>query len=51
MEFLENGIVYYYDVCDAIVKGVGKKVKAVRAPFSDQPAIISSTPANFEWCN
>lgn len=51
MEFLENGIVYYYDVCDEVVKGVGRKVKAIRAPFSETPAIISSSPANFEWCS
>lgn len=49
MEFLENGIVYYYDVCGD-TQGTGKKVKAVRAPFSDKPAIISSTPASFSWC-
>ena len=50
MEFLENGVVYYYDVCSSDTPGVGKKVKAVRAPFSDKPAIISSTPASFSWC-
>lgn len=51
MEFLENGIVYYYDVCSDTIKGSGKKVKAVRAPFSDKPAIISSTDATFSWCD
>lgn len=51
MEFLENGVIYYYDVCSSDSKVPSKKVKAVRAPFSDKPAIISSTPATFSWCN
>ena len=50
MEFLENGIVYYYDVCNSNKAGTGKKVKAVRAPFSKTPAIISSVDASFNWC-
>lgn len=51
MEFLENGVVYYYDVCRSDSKGPDKKVKAVRAPFSENPAIISSVETNFSWCN
>lgn len=50
MEFLENGVVYYYDVCNLSKAGTGKKVKAVRAPFSKTPAIISSVESSFDWC-
>lgn len=47
MELLENGVIYYYDICGS----PSKKVKAVRAPFSTTPAIISSEISTFSWCN
>lgn len=51
MEFTENGIIYYYDQCGVNEAGNAKKVKAIRVPYSKNPAVISSEVTNFPWCN
>lgn len=51
MEFTENGIIYYYDVCGVTDSGNARKVKAIRVPFSKTPAVISSEITNFSWCS
>lgn len=51
MEFTENGIIYYYDVCGVSENGNARKVKAIRVPYSKAPAVISSETTNYSWCN
>lgn len=51
MEFTENGIIYYYDVCGTNDSGNARKVKTIRVPFSKNPAVISSEVTNYSWCN
>lgn len=51
MEFTENGIIYYYDVCGVSENGNARKVKAIRVPYSKTPAVISSETTNYSWCN
>lgn len=51
MEFTENGIIYYYDVCGVTESGNARKVKAVRTPFSKTPAVLSSEITSYSWCS
>lgn len=51
MEFTENGIIYYYDVCGTSENGNARKIKAIRVPYSKTPAVISSETTSYAWCN
>ncbi len=52
MEFTEEGIIYYYDVCENNGDGANnaKKVKAIRLPFSLTPSVISTEYVDYSWC-
>ena len=48
MSFTDQGIVYYYDLCE---KDTSYKIKAIRKPFNDKAKILDKTEENFSWCN
>lgn len=52
MEFLDDGIIYYYDICEDTINGDNAyKVKAIRLPFSTKARELSRSENNYSWCN
>ena len=48
MSFTNEGIIYYYDVCES---GKAYKIKAIRKPFDENAKFLEKIDAEFEWCN
>lgn len=50
LEFSENGIIYYYDVCHKENETRDKLIKAIRMPYSLDASIIDTIDSEFSWC-
>lgn len=50
MEFTNDGIIYYYDVCANEKDNESHKIKAIRKPFNISPKAISSETVELSWC-
>ncbi len=52
MQFLDDGIIYYYDICEDTINGYNAyKVKTIRLPFSNNARELSRSENNYSWCN
>ncbi len=50
LEFTENGIIYYYDVCHKESEEHDQYIKAIRMPYSLDAQILEKSEAEFSWC-
>lgn len=51
MEFIEEGIIYYYDNCKKQGETNAQRLKAIRKPFSMTSSILGSETKNYSWCD
>lgn len=50
LEFTEDGVIYYYDVCREDNSQKDETIKAIRMPFSLDANVLEKLESEFSWC-